>query len=126
MIAQPARRTLGVALGATLFGVMVGAAASLDLTAPSLGAATTTTPRCVTTDLTILPVLTTGVVTSVTVATLPAACGGATLKVTVVGAATVGSGSLVVPGGGGSVTVPITGGPALIAAIQTDLVLEGP
>ncbi len=120
------RRLIATAFALAMLGAVVGAAASLALTAQSVGAATATTPRCVTSALTITPVLTTGNVTSVVVATLPAGCGGATLKVAVDNGAASGTGSATVPGGGGSVTVPITAGPAIDVNVSIDIVLEGP
>ncbi len=119
-------RLVAAPLVLAVLGTVVGAAASLALTTTTLGSASTDTPRCTTDPLTVLPVLTASTVTSVTVTSVPSSCGGATLKVTVRGGATAGSGSLVVPLIGGSVTIPITGGPALTAAVETDLVLEGP
>ena len=105
---------------------MVGAAASLSLTSGTLGAATTATPRCTAAGLSVLQNLSAGTVISVTVGTLPAACGGATLQVTVNNGATNASGSAAVPGGGGSVTVTLGSAPAVTASEQTDLVLVGP
>jgi hypothetical protein len=106
--------------------LVVGSAAGLALSLTYLGAAAMTTPRCTSSALSVLPVLTASNVTSVTIATLPAGCGGATIKVTVDSGVTSGSGSAAVPGGGGSMTVPITAGPVLDANVEIDFVLEGP
>ena len=119
------RRVLVVIL-VTATGAIVGAAASLSLASGSLGAATAATPRCTTAGLSVFQTLTAGNVSSVTVGVLPAACGGATLQVTVNNGVANSSGSAAVPGGGGSVTVTIAIPPAVTAAEQTDLVLVGP
>jgi hypothetical protein len=110
----------------TATGAVLGNAASLSFTSGSVGAATTATPRCTTAGLTVFQNLSVGTVISVTVGTLPAACGGATLQVTVNNGVTNASGSAVVPGAGGSVTVTLGAAPAVTAAEQTDLVLVGP
>jgi hypothetical protein len=110
----------------TAAGAMVGVAASLTFTSGTLGAATVATPRCTTAGLSVLQNLSTGTVISVTVGALPAACGGATLQVTVNNGVTNASGSAAVPGGGGSVTVTLGSAPLVTATEQTDLVLVGP
>jgi hypothetical protein len=119
------RRSVAVAL-LTAVGVVVGAAASLSFAPGTVGAATTTMPRCTTAGLTVLQNLSAGTVISVTVGALPAACGGATLQVTVNNGITNGSGSAGVPVGGGSVTVTLGVSPAVTASELTDLVLVGP
>ena len=119
------RRIVAVIL-VTASGAVIGAAASLSFASGTLGAATTATPRCTTAGLTVLQNLSAGTVISVTVGALPAACGGATLQVTVNNGVTNASGSAAVPGGGGSVTVVLGSAPAVTAAEQTDLVLVGP
>jgi hypothetical protein len=119
------RRTVAVAL-LTAVGVVVGAAASLSFASGTLGAATTATPRCTTAGLSVLQNLSASTVASVTVGTLPAACAGATLQVTVNNGIINGSGSAAVPAGGGSVTVTLGVLPAVTASEQTDLVLVGP
>jgi hypothetical protein len=107
-------------------GVVVGAAASLSFASGTLGAATTATPRCTTAGLPVLQNLSVGTVVSVTVGSLPSACGGGTLQVTVNNGITNGSGSAAVPAGGGAVTVTLGAAPAVTASEQTDLVLVGP
>jgi hypothetical protein len=105
---------------------ILGAAASLSLTSATVGAATVATPRCTAVGLTVLQNLAGGTVASVTVSGLPAACGGGTLQATVNNGATFGSGSSVVPAGGGSVTVALGAAPAVAAAETTDIVVVGP
>jgi len=119
-------RRIAAVIVVSATGAVVGAAASLSLTSGTLGAATTATPRCTAAGLSVLQNLSAGTVISVTVGTLPAACGGATLQVTVNNGATNASGSAAVPGGGGSVTVTLGSAPAVTASEQTDLVLVGP
>jgi hypothetical protein len=119
------RRILGGIL-VTAAVAVVGSAASLSFASGSLGAATAATPRCTTAGLTVFQNLTAGTVASVTVGAIPAACGGATLQVTVNNGVANSSGSAAVPGGGGSVTVTIAVPPAVTAAEQTDLILVGP
>ena len=119
-------RSAAITLLATIAGASVGAAASLALSAGSLGFATVSVPRCTNAGLTVTPVLTASTVTSVTVSTFPPACGGATMAVTVDNGTTTGTGSVVIPGGGGSVSVPITGTAALLASARVDFVILGP
>lgn len=119
------RRIVGLA-ALTAMGVVLGAAASLSLSSGTLGAATTATPRCTATGLSVLQNLSAGTVISVTVGVLPAACAGATLQVTVNNGVTNASGSAAVPGGGGSVVVTLGSAPAVTATEQTDLVVVGP
>ena len=107
-------------------GVVIGAAAGLSLTTDALGAAKVTIPRCTTAGLTVFQNLSVSTVTSVTVGGLPAGCGGATLRATVDNGAVTGSGSTVIPAGGGSVTVTLSVAPAVTTAERTDLVIEGP
>ena len=131
-------RVLSMAGGIVLgFSILPGSAASLSLTSQNFTpyrtctitatpAATTATPRCTTAALTVLQNLTAGNVASITVGAIPAACGGATLQVTVNDGVTNSGGSAVVPGGGGSVTVTIAVPTAVTASEETDLVLVGP
>lgn len=119
------RRTAAVIL-VTAMGAVVGSAASLSFASGSLGAARTATPRCTTAGLTVFQNLSAGTVVSVTVAAIPAACGGATLQVTVNNGITNAGGSAVVPGPGGAVTVTLATALVVTAAEQTDLVLVGP
>jgi hypothetical protein len=110
----------------SLAGAVVGAAASLTVSAGSLGARSTVTPRCTNAALTVFQNLSAGTVVSVTVSGLPAGCGGATLQATVNNGTVNGSGSAIVPGAGGSVTVALATAPSVTAAMETDLVLVGP
>jgi hypothetical protein len=119
------RRLTGVLLLSVCCAVMA-AAVSLTVTPKSLGARTVSTPRCTTASLSVLQNLSAGTVISVTVGGLPAACGGATLQLTVNNGVANSSGSATVPGAGGSVTVTLGTSVAVTSAEQTDLVLVGP
>jgi hypothetical protein len=107
-------------------GAGVGAAASLSFSSATLGAARVATPRCTAAGLTVFQNLSAGTVVSVTVGGLPAACGTATLRVTVDNGTVNAAGSAAVPAGGGSVTVTLASAPAVTTVEQTDLVLIGP
>ena len=120
------RRVVVAILVAGMASVIVGAAASLNLSATTLGAARLATPRCTAAALTVFPNLTAANVTSVTVGSIPSTCGGATLQVTVNNGSANSSGSAAVPAGGGSTTVTLAAGVAATATVQTDLVLVGP
>ena len=102
------------------------AAASIDLTTASLGAATVAAPRCTSAGLAILQNLSGSSVISVTISNLPAACGGAIAQATVNNGSANSSGSATVPGGGGSVTVVLAAAVAVSASEATDVVLTGP
>jgi hypothetical protein len=105
----------------------VGHAASLALgSGSSLGAARAATPRCTAAALVVTPTLSGSNVASLTVGNVPVACGGATLQATMSNGATSGSGSVVVPGAGGSVVVALSPAPALTTATTTHLVFVGP
>ena len=119
------RRLLGL-LFLSAAGAILGATASLAVTSNTLGAARVATPRCTAAGLTVFQNLAAGTVISVTVGALPAACGTATLQVTVNTGVANATGSAVVPAGGGSVTVVLGSAPAVSTTEQTDLVLVGP
>jgi len=119
------RRLLGLVF-LSAAGAVLGAAASLTFSSNTLGAARTASPRCTAAGLSVFQNLSAGTVVSVTVGGLPAACGGATLQVTVNNGVANANGSAAVPGGGGSVTVTLGSAPAVSTAEQTDLVLVGP
>jgi hypothetical protein len=108
------------------FSAVLGAAASVSLSSNTLGAATTSTPRCTSAGLTVFQNLSGTTVISVTVGGIPAACAGATLQATLNTGAANASGSAIVPAGGGSVTVTLASAPAVAVADQIDLVMVGP
>ena len=119
------RRTVGLAL-VTVACAVVGLAASVAVSSDSLGASTISVPRCTAVGLSVLQNLTAGTVASVTVSGLPAACGGATLQVTVNNGSTNSSGSATIAAGGGATTVTLALAVAVTASEQTDLVIVGP
>jgi acetyl-CoA acetyltransferase len=120
-------RRFGILLLASAFtGVTVGSAASLALGTEGLGAARVSVPRCTSAGVAVVPNLSGPNVVSVTVGSLPAACGGATLQVAVNNGAASSSGSGTVPAGGGSVTVALAAAVAAVASEQIDIVLVGP
>ena len=115
-----------LAVGILATSVGVALAASLSLGANSLGAASASTPRCTTAGLGVLQVLSGSNVVSVTVSSLPAGCGGATLQATLNNGTTSSSGSTTVPAGGGSVTVTLGSAIALGQVDEVDIVITGP
>lgn len=119
-------RLLSTTVVSIVASASLGAAASLAFSGGSLGFAGVSTPRCTSAALSVTPVLTASTISSVTVAGLPAACGGAALSVTADNGVSSSSGSTTVPGGGGAVSVSLTGTASLIASVRIDLVLVGP
>lgn len=119
------RRITAIALIGAASAVL-GSAASLGLSSNTLGAATAAMPRCTNAGLTVFQNLSGATVVSVTVGSIPAACAGATLQLTVNTGAANASGSAVVPGGGGSVTVTLGSAPTVAVADEIDLVMVGP
>ena len=119
------RRITGIVLIGAISAVL-GAAASVSFSSNTLGAATAATPRCTADGLTVFQNLSGATVISVTVSAIPAACAGATLQATLNTGAANASGSAVVPGGGGSVTVTLGSAPTVAVADQIDLVMVGP
>lgn len=113
-------------LGATVLGGAIALAASLGFNGRTLGMAAVSTPRCTSAGLGLIQNLSASTVVSVTVSSLPSACGSATLQVTVNNLLTSSSGSATVPGGGGSITVTLGTPVAITAVEQIDLVLTGP
>ncbi len=119
-------RRLAPSLGLTLGGLVLGAAASLALSSGTLGAATTSTPRCTTAGLSVIQNLSGSTVISVTVGNIPAACGGAVLQAALNNGTTNATGSVTVAAGGGSATVVLGTAPARQLADEVDLVFVGP
>jgi hypothetical protein len=107
-------------------GLAVASASSLAAAATTLGASEATVPRCTTGALGVTQNLSASTVVSVTVSGLPSTCASATIQVTVNNGSTTGSGSAVVPAGGGSITVTLAAAPAVAAGETTDVVLTGP
>ena len=120
------RRLLFLLAAATLCGVTVGSAASLSVNAGGLGAARVAIPRCTSSGLSVIQGLSGTSVATVTVASVPSSCGGATLQLTYSNGSTQSSGSAAVPAGGGNVTVTLASAVAVSVSAQTDLVFVGP
>ena len=80
-------------VGLGLCGVAIGLAASIGLAANSLGASKLTVPRCTSAGLGAIQNLSGSNVVSVTISSLPASCGGATVQATVNNGSTNSSGS---------------------------------
>ena len=118
--AVPLLAVLGIA------GVAVAFAASVTLSPGSLGMDLESVPRCTAAGLGVVQNLSGATVVSVTVSSVPAACGGATLQATVNNQVTSSGGSTTVPGGGGSVTVTLALAVAITAVEEVDLVITGP
>lgn len=124
--APPLVQLLGLVLAVAGSGAVAARAASVGWSPAGVGMALVATPRCTSAGLLVTQNLSAGTVVSVTVASLPSACGNATLQVTVNNGSATGSGSATVPAAGGSVTVTLGSAPAVTASEQTDLVLLGP
>lgn len=104
----------------------VGLAASVTLTSNSVAANDVSTPRCTSAGLLVLPNLSGANVASVTVSSLPSACGGATIQAAVNNGTTSSSGSNTVPAGGGSVTITLAAAVAAAVGMELDIVVAGP
>jgi hypothetical protein len=123
---MPSIRSVAVAALLIALAATTAFAASLSLGGGSLGMASTSTPRCTTAGLGLIQNLSGSNVISVTVSNLPAACGSATLQVTLNNLTTSSGGSATVPAGGGSVTVTLAAAVAMATTEEIDLVLTGP
>jgi hypothetical protein len=107
-------------------GLSAAVAASLNVASSRLGAVDVTVPRCTTAGLLVINNLSGSTVVSVTVSSIAAACGGATIQATVSNGSTNSSGSSTVPGGGGSVTVSLASAPTVTTNMQTEILMTGP
>jgi hypothetical protein len=119
------RRGLGLALIVSI-GVSSAFAASLAAVSSSLGAATVTVPRCTTAGLSFIPNLSGSNVASVTVGSIPASCGSATIALAVNNGSASSTGSATIAAAGGSVTVTLAAGVPATTAIEIDAVISGP
>jgi hypothetical protein len=122
-----APRLLAVAGVAVVLSASLALAASLSTTTDKVGGAAASVPRCATTGVTTVEVLTGTNITGVTVSGIDSNCAAGTLAVTVnVGGGTTGAGSVAVPAGGGSATVPISPAVAFVGNAQIDAEITGP
>ena len=104
----------------------VAFAAALPSATGSLAASRVATPRCTNAGLLVIPNLSGANVASVTVSSLPSACGGATIQVAVNNGTSASNGSSTVPAGGGSVTVTLAAAVPAATDEELDVVLTGP
>lgn len=119
-------RVLLLATAAGIASMSVGHAASASFSGASLAVGAVSISRCTAAGLTVVQNLSGANVVSVTVGSVPAACGNATLLVTVASGANTGSGSATVPAAGGSVTVSLGTTIAAAASERIDLLMTGP
>ena len=119
-------RTLVLAAVGSFALLSIGHAASANVSGGAIGMGRLSVARCTTAGLTVVPNLSVLNVVSVAVGSLPAACGNATLQVTVVAGAASGSGSATIPAAGGSVMVTLSPAVAAAASERIDLVVLGP
>jgi hypothetical protein len=120
-------RIFGIALTAALISVGVASAASLGLTTGKLGAGSATVTGCTSSSLTATRnVDNSGNVTQVNVLSVPQACAGQTLAVTLENAAhaSLGAASTVVGACTGGCTVTVTGFGTVSAANLTAYALS--
>lgn len=120
-------RILGIALTAALLSVGVASAASLGFTTGKLGAGSATVSGCTSSSLTATRnVDNSGNVTQVNVLSMPQACAGQTLAVTLENAAhaSLGAASTVVGTCAGGCTVTVTGFGTVSAANVTAYALS--
>jgi hypothetical protein len=118
---------LGLALTAALLSVGIASAASLGLTSGKLGAGSATVSGCTSSSLTATRnVDNSGNVTQVNVTSVPQACAGEVLAVTLENSshASLGSASAIVGTCTGGCTVPITGFGTVSAANLTAYALS--
>lgn len=120
-------RILGIATTATLLTVGVASAATLGVGTGQLGAGSAAVAGCTSTSLTATRnVSNTGNVTQVNVLSVPEACSGETLAVTLENSthASVGAASATVGTCTGGCTVSVTGFPTVSAATVTAYALS--
>ena len=116
----------GVSLALLAAASAYGLATSLPLTSHSLAATSVSVPRCPTTGTTVLENVAGTNITSVTVGAIDATCAGGTLSLTVYNGTATGSGSAIVPAGGGTLTVTLGSAVAFVDNARVDLVVTGP
>lgn len=119
-------RMLLLSVGVAASALSLASAASLSFAPGGVAAGFVGVDPCTTAGLSVLPNLSGPNIVSVTVGGLPAACGTATLRLTVNNGLTSSGGTATVPAGGGSVTVTLAVATVTATRVQTDLVLVGP
>lgn len=116
-------RAAVIAIAMTAAFALSAAAASLGAVSGTLAAGTSAVDRCNADGVATRANLSGTDVVSVTVSGIAAACGGLTLKATVTGA-TSSEGSTTIAAGGGSATVTLAAGVALVQSLRIDLAVS--
>lgn len=128
-LAHRLRRLLGwgarFAIVALLLALGVAAAAALNTTTNTVGAATTAVPRCATAGVGVVQNLVAGNVVSVTLSNLDPACQGGAVSLTVNAAGVTGSGTGTVPASG-PLTITISPSVTFAGNAEVDLAIIGP
>jgi hypothetical protein len=119
------KRAPALALIAIMVAIVPALAAGLSTTSASLGGSGATVTRCDSDGVGVIGNLSGSNVVSVTVSNLAPACGSGSLSVTVSNGSTNSTGTGVVPGGGGSLTVTLGSPIAATNAMTTDLAIVG-
>jgi hypothetical protein len=123
---KPGARVIFALVLPALVFAGAGLASSLPSATQSIGENSVATPRCTNAGILVVPNLSGASVASVTVSSLPAACGSATIQAAVNNGTTSSSGSATVPAAGGSVTVTLAAAVAAATGEELDIVLIGP
>lgn len=105
---------------------LIGLADSLALSTWSVGASALEMPRCTNAGVLVVPNLSGANVVSVTVSSLPSACGSATIQAAVHNGVAAAGGTATVPAGGGSVSVSLASAVAAATGLSIDVVITGP
>jgi hypothetical protein len=117
---------LGAVTLVTAVSLVVGHAASLGTSSPSLGSGRATVGSCDSGGVGIVQNLSGSNVVSVTVSQIDAGCATASISVTVDNGSANSSGSGTVPAGGGSVTVTLGSAVAAKDGEEIDVSVNGP
>jgi len=126
------RRTVIVpSVAAGLAAVVVWSAASAHASSVTIGAKTlaansAAVSSCDTDRVTIVPNLSGANVVSITMGSIDAACGGGTLSIAFSNGTTSSTGSGVIPGGGGALTVTLAAAVAAKDSAQVFTTIVGP
>jgi hypothetical protein len=98
------------------------------MTSGALGAGSTSTIVCPTTGVSLIQTVSSSKVASVTVGSIPSACGGGSIYVTVYDGTTVGTtGAQTIPTGGGTMSaLAVSPQPNASASNQSSILIKGP
>jgi hypothetical protein len=123
-----ARSTVAAAAGVVGLTSAAAAAATLAVTSGALGAGSASTIVCPTAGVSLTQTVSSAKVASVTVGSIPSACGGGKLYVTVYDGTTVGTtGAQTIPAGGGTMSaVAVSPQPNASASNQSSILIQGP